>query len=85
MYEIHRVVEETPLDTRWAAAGNGVLFQVCGEGAKAYMRHAVKHVGSEDSFQVTWLVGEIDNVKMYAERDVDGVLHIVMTKQDLSP
>ena len=58
---------------------NSVLSQ-----ARLFKRCAMKGAMSKDVHQVTWLVGELDGVKVYVKQD--GLrLHIVMTRQELYP
>jgi hypothetical protein len=50
------------------------------DGGRAFMRRAIKGLGSANARQVDWLVGELDGVRVYVK---DG--HVIMTKADLLP
>lgn len=89
MYEIVKVFNE-PHDVQWAATGNGVRLHTCGE-SKIVMRVAMRTGSGEIA---RWLVGEVmaydkdgkpAPVYLYADRGTDGVMHLVMTKEYMSP
>jgi hypothetical protein len=35
------------------------------DGGEAFMRHAIKGLLGENTYKVTWLVGELDGVRCY--------------------
>lgn len=89
MYEITRSFN-APHDARWIAHGNGLELQTCG-ASKIVMRVALR---PGDGEVARWLVGEVEageeggksvSVYLYAERDPTGLLHLVMTKEIMSP
>jgi hypothetical protein len=52
---------------------------------KLFKRCALKNAMTLAVQQVTWLVGEIDGVKCYVKQEPSGMLHIVMTRQEMYP
>ena len=50
------------------------------DGGKAHMRHAIKRVGSPDSYKVTWLAGELDGVRCYVTPE-----GVFLTREDRWP
>jgi hypothetical protein len=53
--------------------------------AKLFKRCAYKNAMTPAVEQVTWLVGELDGVKCYVKYEPSGMLHIVMTRQEMYP
>lgn len=89
MYEIIRIFNE-PHNVTWAANGNGLRLSTCGD-SRIFMRVAMRTSVGETA---RWLVGEMASfdkdgnpapVYLYAERDSDNLLHLVMTKEVMSP
>ena len=52
--------------------------------AKLFKRNAVKNFGTANPTRICWLVGELDGVRAYVMPQ-DGIVRIVLTRQDLQP
>lgn len=50
------------------------------EGGQAFMRHAIKGFGTPGARKVTWLVGELDGVRVYVTPD-----RVILTREDRYP
>lgn len=70
-------------DGLWHAQTSG-LDMVVDKGGRSFMRVGIKNAGSKESYEVRWLVGELDGVRLYAARSAAG-LSLILTRRDLSP
>ncbi len=50
------------------------------EGGQAFMRHAIKKVGTPDAHKVTWLVGELDGVRCFVTPE-----GVILTRENKWP
>lgn len=76
---------EDPLIERSEQAGittanNGSLALTVLDAGKVFKRNAIKGVGGGAPQRVTWIVAELDGVRVY----IDGA-RVVMTRQELYP
>ena len=66
-------------------ASNGAVSLTCEPSGRIYKRRAIRRALSPNAEAVMWLVGELDDVKLYVQRDEHGAVHMIMTRQDLYP
>lgn len=62
------------------ATDGTVSISLLDQSGRMFKRRAIKGVGSGNSQEITWLVAELDGVRLYQNGN-----HIVMTKQDMYP
>lgn len=67
-------------ETGISVAQNGEVTLTVLDRGQVFKRRAVKGVGSGAAQEITWLVAELDGVRIY----IDGS-SIVLTRQDLYP
>lgn len=70
-------------DEPWVAEGSLVSLQV-EPGGKAFQRVGLKGIGGPAPYEVRWLVGELDGVKVYIDTRGDHV-NLILTRKDLNP
>ena len=66
-------------------ASNGAVSLSVPSDGRIFKRRAIKRALSDKPEQVTWLVGEYRDVRIYAIDDELGGVHLVLTGEDLLP
>jgi hypothetical protein len=75
---MHEIIKD---DNGLSHATDGtVSVSLLDPNGRMFKRRAIKGVGTSDSREITWLVAELDGVRLYQHGN-----QIVMTKQDMYP